>query len=51
VQIAAASTHENREHNLRHAKTWSIIAWLLALLFVFMGFAQADSVSRYTSPY
>ena len=51
VQIAAASTHENRDHNLRNAKTWNIIAWVLALLFVVMGFAQADSVSRAVSPY
>jgi hypothetical protein len=43
-QIAAASTHENRDENLKRAKMWSAFAWVAAALFVVLSLAQGSAV-------
>jgi len=42
--IAASSSHENREHNLRHARSWSWLAYAAAGIFFLLSLAQGNAV-------
>ncbi len=43
-QIAAASMHENRDENLKRARTWNGLAWVAAVIFVLLSIAQGDAI-------
>jgi hypothetical protein len=47
--IAASSTHENREANLKSAVMWSWLAYTAAIIFALLLIVQGESVSSSSS--
>ncbi|UZW54970.1 hypothetical protein NUH86_16065 [Sphingobium sp. JS3065] len=41
--IAASSTHESRDENLKSAKTWARAAYAVAVIFFILSIAQGNS--------
>ncbi|WIA57639.1 hypothetical protein N6H05_07530 [Sphingobium sp. WTD-1] len=44
VFIAAASSHESREHNIESAKRWARAAYVAAGIFFILSIAQGNSM-------
>jgi len=42
--LAASASHGDRDHNLRHARTWTSIAYVAALIFFGLSFAISSSL-------
>jgi hypothetical protein len=42
--IASASSHENREHNMDHARRWAILAYIAAIGFFILSLMQGSAI-------
>ncbi len=49
--IAAASTHESRDSQLRMATLWGLFAWIAAVGFFILSLEQGSEMPQPPSPY